>query len=137
MPARLQGRLGVPMRILATAIAAFVLTTAAAHADPVSSAARRFFALEPGGSAPPSPYDFGGDRCENAEPGARIWYGRFAGARNNGPGLGDGRKITHTSEGCFGSERACEAWMLALKTKYNARPIYNHCRPGYEPGSPV
>ena len=124
-----------------TLLAAFLLVlvgTVTASADPFSDVGDRFFTLKPGGSAPPSPYAYGGDKCENAERGDRVWWGRFAGGRNNGPtGGGDGSKIVHTSQGCFPSARACEAWMLALKTKYNAKPIHNHCQPGYEPGAPL
>ena len=85
-----------------------------------------------------SPYDYGGDKCENAGPGLqRVWWGRFAGGRSTGPSHGDSRTFVYTGEGCFPSANACEAWMLALKTKYNRRPIYNECRRGYEPGAPV
>lgn len=105
--------------------------------DPVTGAVERFFTLEPGGSAPETPYQFGGDKCDGVPQGAQVWWGRFAGGRNNGPSGNDGRKITHTSEGCFPSEGACESWMLALKTRYSAKPIYNHCQFGYDPGAPV
>jgi hypothetical protein len=126
------------MRVLLVAFTAVILGTGIAAADPFSGAVERFFSLTPGGSAPASPYQFGGDKCEGLERGARVWWGRFAGGRNSGPGNdSDSRTITHTSQGCFPSANACEAWMLALKTRYNKRPIYNYCQPGYEPGAPV
>jgi len=124
----------------AVALGALTLSAglALAQDNALSGAADRFFHIRPGGSAPASPYDFGGDKCERVPDGARVWWGRFAGSKATFRGSGGGQKyLTHTSEGCFPSARACEAWMLALKTKYNARPIYNQCRPGYEPGADV
>lgn len=126
------------MRILFVAFTALVLGASAAAADPFSGAVERFFSLTPGGSAPATPAQFGGDGCEGLDRGARVWWGRFAGGRNSGPGNNTGtRRQTHTSQGCFPSANACQAWLNALATRYNARPIYNHCQPGYEPGAPV
>ena len=125
------------MRFIVAFAAATLCVSGVADADPISGAAERFFTLKPGGSAPPSPYAFGGNKCEDAERGDRVWWGRFAGGRNNGPSGENGSRLVHTSQGCFLTARACESWILALKTKYNAKPIYNHCQPGYEPGAPV
>lgn len=124
----------------ALALSALVLSAgfAIAQDNPLSGAADRFLHLREGGSAPASPYAFDGDKCDGVPDGARIWWGRFAGGKATFRGSGGGQKfLTHTSEGCFRSARACEAWMLALKTKYNAKPIYNQCRLGYEPGADV
>jgi hypothetical protein len=125
----------------ALVLAALTLISAPAFAqgDPVSGAAERFFSVRPGGSAPASPYDYGGDKCEDTAEGTpNIWWGRFAGGRHATGGRSDDRSFfTHTGQGCFASRGACEAWMQALKNKFNAKPIYNQCRRGYEPGAPV
>jgi hypothetical protein len=122
----------------ALALAVSLAGTVAAFAqdDPLSGAAERFLSTGPGRSSPASPYEFGGDKCKGAE-GAAVWWGRFAGARGMLAGHGGMRFVTHTSEGCFPTGRACEAWMQALKNRYNAKPIYNQCRRGYEPGADV
>jgi len=126
------------MKVLfAAAMLAGVLGAGLAQADPLGDIGDRIFTLKPGGSAPPSPHAFGGDSCEGVSRGDAVWWGRFAGGRSNGPSGNDSSKIVHTSQGCFSSANACEAWMLALKTRYNAKPIYNHCQPGYDPGAPV
>jgi hypothetical protein len=121
----------------ATALLACVFTASFAQADPFGDIGDRFLTLKPGGSAPPSPYAYGGNKCEDVTPGEHVWWGRFAGGRSNGPSGNDASRIVHTTQGCFARARDCEAWMLALKTKYSAKPIYNQCRPGYEPGAPV
>jgi hypothetical protein len=127
------------MRKTVFAVVALAMSagTVLAQSDPVSGAADRFFSVRPGGSAPASPYDFDGDKCDGIPAGANVWWGRFAGGKATFRS-GGGQKIrTFTSEGCFRSARACDSWLLALKTKYNARPIYNQCRRGYEPGADV
>ena len=106
--------------------------------DPVSSAVGRFFSAEPGRSSPERPDEFGGDSCRNTPRGtAGVWWGRFAGGTISSPDGGETFRNTHTAQGCFSSRRDCEAWMLALKERYNSRPIHNQCRAGYEPGAPV
>lgn len=126
-------------KTLVLAVTALVMSAglSVAQDDPLSGAADRFFSVRPGGSAPATPYDFDGDKCDAIPAGAGVWWGRFAGGRATFRS-GGGQKInTFTSEGCFRTARACESWMLALKTKYNSRPIYNHCQRGYEPGADV
>jgi hypothetical protein len=123
--------------VLAFAVLAMSAGAVLAQDNPLSGAAERFFSTGPGRSSPASPYEYGGNKCDGAE-GARVWWGRFAGGRATFRGQGGGQKIqTYTSEGCFPSARACEAWMQALVNRYNAKPIYNQCRRGYEPGADV
>lgn len=125
---------------IAVALGALTLSAglALAQDNPLSGAADRFLHLRPGGSAPASPYAFDGNKCDGIPEGAGVWWGRFAGSKATFRGSGGGQKyLTHTSEGCFRTRNDCEAWMLALKTKYNARPIYNWCQRGYEPGADV
>jgi hypothetical protein len=111
---------------------------ASAASDPLTGAAERFFTLAPGGSAPEGPQAFGGSSCRGVAPGGAVWWGRFAGGRP-APSLARRHSgtLVHTAEGCFPDRRACRAWLSALASRYNARPIYNHCRAGYEPGAPV
>src|ERR1700742_1999001 len=88
----------------ALALAALAVSAgfAVAQDDPLSGAADRFFGLREGGSAPASPYDFGGDKFEGPADGGRVWWGRFAGGKARFRGRGGGtRFVTHTSEGCF------------------------------------
>ena len=124
----------IRMKFFAAAIVA-VFGAGTALAYPFDDSVDRARAL-----APPSPYDFGGDKCQGlAEGTPNVWHGRFAGGRSKGVSVfGNDRRIkTHTSEGCFKSPRACEAWMYALKSRYSAKPIYNYCQAGYDPGSDI
>jgi hypothetical protein len=122
--------------LLCTVLLAMAGLTSVAAADPLTGAAQRFFSLEPGGSAPAAPEEFGGSRCGNHGSGA--WWGRFAGGRPAMSSVGrDSGTLVHSAEGCFPDRASCRAWLSALATRYNARPIHNHCRAGYEPGAPV
>ena len=118
------------------ALGAFALVPQAdAASNPLGAAVENLFTIRPGGSAPPMARDYGGGACPS-QPDPHVVWGRFAGGRDMGSGDGT-RTVVHTTQGCFTSARDCETWMLALKTRYNRRPIYHQCRLGYEPGAPV
>lgn len=114
---------------LAAALLALPAVPAAAQGDPLTGALYNFFDFGPGQAQPPSPQQYGGEACGSS---ANVWWGRFAGGRDVPPG-GD----TYSAEGCFPSRGACLAWLRDLKGRYSARPLYNQCRDGYQPGAAV
>lgn len=127
------------MRVKMLVVAAMgtlgALGTTAAPASAEPNPIVRFFTFEPT-RGPAEPAEFGGDRCHDAQSGATVWWGRFAGGRLSA--TQDSRSgAPLKAEGCFSSQEACRAWMSALKTEYGETPIYNQCRVGYEPGAPI
>lgn len=124
------------MRIRAALLATAVLAITAAPAtaqprDPVTGLFYNFFTLKPGSAQPPAPALYGGGHCGRT-PVANVWWGRFAGTRDNFPG-----QDTHSAEGCFPSRAACLGWLYDLKTRYNDQPIHSQCRAGYQPGASI
>lgn len=67
----------------------------------------------------------------------RIWWGRFSGGRESFRFFNSDSIEYHTAERCFAQAADCDAWLYALKSKYNFMPRWNDCRRGYQPGAPV
>lgn len=80
------------------------------------------------------PRPAGGDcRAMSASYGPqKLWWGRFSGGRKQRMSFYADRGVEyHTTEACFTSRQACEAWLYRLKSDWQFMPRWNECLRGY------
>jgi hypothetical protein len=61
----------------------------------------------------------------------KLWWGRFSGGRKQRMSFSDGGVEYHTTEACFTSHQACDAWLYRLKSDWQFMPRWNECIKGY------
>lgn len=62
----------------------------------------------------------------------KLWWGRFSGGRKQRMSFYNDRGVEyHTTEACFTSRQACEAWLYRLKSDWQFMPRWNECLRGY------